>query len=351
MSLIHADNFNIYGGSAAEMLADGRYSNSNGSIVTDPDGVSLTKVYEIQANQPLRRALQTPTIKVGCAARYWCGALPANNQQRPTIFSWADAANNLLASVVINTTGSISVSAYDSSNVENVLATTSGPVVSAGAWWHIECVLDATNKTLDVRVEGISKISITSGSFAAGTPRSGTIYQCTTTSQQDTIGASINLFVKDYVWWDGLGSANNTFMGSVLVSELDPISDVTIGGWVPSIGVTAFPILAGNPGVTPYLAANSTPPSAMQVALSPLPANVTSVKGLISLVRAGKVDGGEGNLQSSLISSGTTGAGTDRPITTAQTYWEDIFENDPHTAAPWTPIAVNAVNLKINRTL
>jgi hypothetical protein len=70
----------------------------------------------------------------------------------------------------------------------------------------------------------------------------------------------------------------------------------------------------------------------------------------MTIVRAAKTDGGDGSLQVSVVSSGTAGDGTNRPITVAQTYWTDVHDLDPHTSAAWTPTTVNAAQLKINRT-
>ncbi len=70
----------------------------------------------------------------------------------------------------------------------------------------------------------------------------------------------------------------------------------------------------------------------------------------MTVVRAGKFDGGDGTLQNGLISAATPVNGSDRPITVSQTYWRDIFEEDPATVAPWLPAAVNLVQMQINRT-
>jgi hypothetical protein len=42
--------------------------------------------------------------------------------------------------------------------------------------------------------------------------------------------------------------------------------------------------------------------------------------------------------------------GSNRPITTAFTYYEDVFETDPNTGNAWTPASADAAQLKLNRT-
>ena len=54
---------------------------------------------------------------------------------------------------------------------------------------------------------------------------------------------------------------------------------------------------------------------------------------------------GGGNLQMAMKSGASTGLGSDRPMTVAFTYWQDVFEVDPATSAQWLPAAVNAANL------
>jgi hypothetical protein len=88
--------------------------------------------------------------------------------------------------------------------------------------------------------------------------------------------------------------------------------------------------------------------------MTSLTGDITSIKCVMTMVRAAKTDGGDGSLQNGLISHPSagpvTGLGQDRPITTAQTYWRDVFELDPKTAAPWLPSSVNQAHLQINRT-
>lgn len=100
-----------------------------------------------------------------------------------------------------------------------------------------------------------------------------------------------------------------------------------------------------------YMSANSTPPAAMEYGFDNLPADVTSVRGLLVVGRMRKVDGGDGNVQMSLISNGDVGNGANRPITTTFSYWYDVSQLDPDTGLPWTPLAVNNMTGRINRTL
>lgn len=354
--LIHADNFNIYG-TDTNLLLNGRYSEVTGcTIQSDPDGVSTPKVLRMRGSfsgtTQLRRPLDTPTSKVGIGFRLWLSSLPSNDDMRPEIAYWRNATNQAMVSVYVDTTGSLSAYVRNAgTGVISLLGTTTGPVVTANAWWHVECMFDAVTLDLEVRVEGIPQLVLDASDFGANNP-GNTVYQCGLAGRQDSVGATVFAYFKDYFWWDGIGTQNTDFLGACIVTDLRPDADTSIGGWVPSTGSTAWDILDTTaPGETPYVSADNTPPAAATMTLTNLPPDVSSVKGIVTVVRAKKVDGGDGNLQTSLISNAVESNGSDRPITAAMTYWEDIHEVDPDTAAAWTPGAVDLASIKIDRTI
>lgn len=358
MSLIHADNFSIYG-SVGEMTASGRYAQVGGaSLVSDPDGISSGSVLRLIGGFPgattVRRALQTPTNKVGMGMRLWMSTLPADTNQRPTLFFWNDASNRGMVRVILETTGALSAQVFDSTvgtfGTWYDLGLTSGPSIGSGIWWQLEAAFDASALTLEVRVEGAVKMSFTSSDFGGHLHNGPLIYQCGTSTQANYSGFYADEYIKDYFWWDGLGTRNNNFMGPCLVAELDPDGDVTKGYWTPSTGTAAWSILDNAPADTPYLTGTYPTGAAMEVTQTDLPTTISSVKGIVSLVRAKKTDGGEGNIQVSMVSGSSASDGIDRAITAAWAYWEDFHELDPATGAAWIPAAVNASHMRINRT-
>lgn len=360
MSLIHADNFNIYGATVADMTAAGRYSETGGcSIQADPDGVSTGRVIRMiggfSGTTNLRRALKTPDNKIGIGMRIWLATLPANDDQRPTPFFWNTASNGSMVFVKVNTTGSITAYVHDplvgAFGTDYELGTTAGPVVTAGAWWHLEAVFDAAALTFELRVEGVPKLVCDSVNFNGHQNNGPTVYQCGLSSRQDTIGAAISVYFKDYFWWDSNGTKNIDFLGACLVAQLDTMADITLGYWVPSVGVVGWSILDNDPANTPYLAGATPVGAAMEFGLTNLPPDISSIKGVISIVRAKKEDGGDGQLQTSMISGVSASNGEDRPITAAFTDWEDVHELDPATGNSWLPAALDAANLRISRTV
>ena len=104
-----------------------------------------------------------------------------------------------------------------------------------------------------------------------------------------------------------------------------------------------------DPNDADFISAGDPPPSPAVFTVSNLPPDIVGVKALIPVVRARKIDGGDGNIQVGLTGTATD-LGADRPITTAFTYFWDVSELSPDTAAAWTPVEVDAVKLQIDRT-
>lgn len=345
MAIQHMDNFSIYGTSTA-FMDDGVYAQADGNItlVNDPDGLSSGHVLRCVSSAATRGIIRFPLsssqAKVGVALRVWCTPLPTGTSDYPTLASFRNGSNVDLATVKVDSIGALIFA--DGTNT----ITTTGPVISANAWWHVEILYDRSGVgSIEIRVEGITVMSDTDLGYS----------MASNTFQVATIGGLSNFtgsltYYKDYVIYDGSGSYNNTFLGSVLVTNLTPIADVALN-WTPSTGSTGYQILDNIPPVdTTYIQAGDPPPSPYVAELSDLPADVTSVKALMTFVRAAKSDGGDGSLQVSMISNGDTSNGANRPITVAQTYWRDVFDTDPDTGSPWTPSAVDDAQLQINRT-
>lgn len=361
MSLLWADfpsgQPGLYGTSKSYML-DGRYASlsSNTSIEDDPEASITGNVLRLggtgnQAIAPdVRLVLPAEVSEVGFSARFYLAALPTATDRLPQIFQWRNLDNETLLYVRINTTGSLSVV----NSAGTVLATSTGPVVVASAWQQIECkaLLSATVGEFECRVEGVEVSSITlSGVDTVGSATPITCAQMAFYSPTNASFAPTNYFIKDFVVWDTSGSINNDFFGSVSVYSLLTNGDVSLN-WTPSTGSTGWDLLDESPpDDADYISADDAPPAAAVMSLTNLPADVTSVRGLIAIARSVKTDGGDGNLQVSMVSNAVVGSGSDRPITTAPTYWQDVFETDPDTSAAWTPAAVDAADIQFDRTL
>ena len=348
MAIEFMDNFSQYGTNESYML-DGVWAelaSNNGlspTLAVDPDGVSTG--YVLHATRgTARKVLSSAQTTVGVAFRYWAANLPSSTGDRPQILAFCDANNSPQVSVVLETTGILSV--YRGTTT-TLLGSTAVPVLTAGAWSHVETkvLFSQTVGTVEIRVNGAVVLDL------------DTLDTCNTAlveCSQIRIGANNSSnsegYFKDLLIWNDSGSLNNDFMGDCQIVSLIPDGDDSLN-WTTSSGTTGFDLInEATPNDSSYISADSTPPAESVFTLSDLEPEVVTVKGLMTFVRALKTDGGTANLQVSMVSGVDEDAGSDRAITVAATTWMDVSETDPATASAWTPISVNAAKLKIDRT-
>jgi len=354
MAIEHMDNFSMYGTNKA-LLLNGVYAEATQPFATfgitaDPDASGGRCVFFTVSNATtptLRYVLDAAQEIVGWCGRVWLSELPSDDNRRPNVISFRDASNGQFIGFLIETTGR--VTAYG--DLAGGSVTTTNPVMTANGWYHWEIKYDTSgNGGLELRIEGLTVIDLDDLGYAGH----GATYQISSyfagTNFDDT-----TMYLKDYVVWNGDGALNTDFLGSVIVYDLAPDADIDLN-WTPNGQATGFAILDNSPpddGVD-FLNATFPPPDAYVCTVGNLPPDVTSVKALMTMVRAAKSDGGDGFLQMGLISDpdGTpaTVLGADRPITVAFTYWRDVFETDPKTSAPWLPSAVDEVQMQMDRT-
>lgn len=349
MAILFADDFKGYGTNIA-LLLNGLYAETgNGTnLNTDPDPNASGPVFQSVVNgvngTRVRRVFPSNYTTAGAAFRLWMAALPSSTAQTPS-FLFSDASNTFQFYLTINTTGSMDLRL--GSNYNTILGSTTGPVITANAWNHIEfkALANATTGTFELRINGIPVMVLTG-------INTGLQYSQFVITSNNAVGSTLFFYVKDLICWNSSGTSNNNFLGTVSVLSMVPSSDLSFN-WAASTGTTGFNLLDNSPPLdgSEYITAVTPPPSPSTFNLSDLPTNVTSVRAMITQVRARKSDGGDGNVQSSLVSGASTANGADRAITTAFTYYEDVFEVDPATSAAWTPAAANAAILKVNRTL
>lgn len=357
MAINWMDNFNVYGtdGGNTARLLNGVYAQNDGcTLGADPDPTATGLVLNVtpgygggQSYQKLRKVLPVARTTLGQALRMWLDALPSEGDMAPCPFSFKDGSNNFLFNVVVTTTGQLSFRQGGFYGTE--LGITPNPVVTANAWAHMECKLveDPAVGSFELRIEGVTVLKLTNIN-TGNTP----IAQVELCNDPTSISTGVNMRIKDWIIWDNTGTFNNDFMGSCQVLKIIPNGDISLN-WTPSAGTTGFNLINE---VTPdddgsYISAPYPAPAAYVCSLSDLPITVTSVRGVMPIHRSRKTDGGDGNIQIGALSGASTGLGANRPITTAYTYWWDIFDADPNGAVAWSRVSVNALNLQINRTL
>lgn len=361
MAIQWLDDFTCYGTDTNRnlRLLDGVYAQATRfDLQADPDpnsaGAMVMCGHGGGLGGELRKVLQNSQATVGAAARIWPAALPPSAWYGMIPFAFMDANANIHIEIAINPSGYIEAYRNDYRDLGNrtLLGTSTTPVMTANAWRHLECkvLIHASAGTIEVRAEGFTVLNLTgirTTSYVGGAAVSVGIVSMI--SSQD--GSAPAMYAKDFMVWDSTGTVNNNFMSTCQVLKLIPNGDTTLG-WTPSSGTTGYNLINETTpdDDTNYISAPFPLPGNSQFTLTDLPVNVSTVRGVQLMHRSRKIDGGDGNIQTSVVSGANTGNGADRPITTAYTYMWDIFDLDP-SGTVWSRTLVNALQLKLNRTV
>lgn len=355
------DDFTSYGTDTnrALRLLDGVYASvSRFDLQADPDpssaGAMVLRGTGGGLGGEIRKPLSSVQATVGAAARIWPAALPSVAWYGMIPFSFADANANVHIQIAINPSGYIEAYRNDYRDLTNrvLIGTSSTPVMTANAWRHLECkvLIHLTAGTVEVRAEGVTVLNLSGiRTLSAIGGAATSVGMVSAMSPQD--GGAPAMYWKDLILWDSTTGNNNNFFGSCQVLKITPNGDTTLN-WTPSTGTTGYNLINET---TPdddgsYVSAPFPIPGISQFTLTDLPVNVSTVRAVQIMHRSRKTDGGDGNIQTSAVSGANTGNGADRPITTAYTYFWDIFDLDPSGSA-WSRTLVNALQLKLNRTL
>lgn len=354
--------FQLYGTSEANMVAGTWWAHVGGGaggttcLQSDPAGSGkIVFRFTGQASQEHdnddRLVVPTARAHIRVAERVYLSGLPSASAETPVIMAWCNGSNVHTYWLEISTTGKLQlwrVTATTSSVTTKTLVDESdAQVIFSGAWYHVEAYVDVVTGDYAARVEGVEAFSGTHGSPPGSTTA---IISFATRSDGLTVSNTYAIYIMDLIVGDNQGSINNSFLGPVALYVLSPNADVS-SGWSLSTGVTYYTLIdEETPNDADYIYAPDTLPAETIVQLENLPADIVSVRCVQPVVRAWKSDGGDATLQMTLASGAFDDAGTDRVITVNAAYYYDISELDPATSAAWTPTAVNAVKLEIDRT-
>lgn len=354
MSLEWMDGADHYG-TIANILAGvfAEYRTAGGALAISTanprTGTGHFRVTGLSASSGIiwRRVLGAARTGVGLAFGCWINVLPsANNAFGAMVFR--TAANTVQVVLFIDSTGVVTVRQTNGSGT--ILAQSAGPVIFAGAYQYIEMFVNCHSSTgsIEVRVDGVTACS---ASGVNTNPRAtGEISQVS--SDIFTTHGLTTIDWDDLWCWNDLGSFNNSFPGNMRVGLALLNGDTAVTDWTRNTGSTDFSATTEIPpnGDTSYIEAAAALATS-EFDIEDVPAGVTSILAVQTHIMMKKTDAGASQVQASLISGASVSNGSDRPITTAYTYWPDIFETDPATGALWTPSAFNAAKLRLKRTV
>lgn len=224
MSIVQQDGFDHYGpGSDGRLkMLDGLYaqiaSTSGGPYApaigarTGPYAMRVPAV-SLYANGVTRRVLPSTYAELIFNFGYCTEQLPALNNAH-CIMEARTAANALIARLYVRSNGALEVA----DSVDAVIATSGGPVLTAGAWqqinWRVK--IGAGTGETECKVQGLGVFSATTLSIGA-TNIGQWAAAC--------VGGAQDFFLDDLVINSVAGTYNNTFLGDMRVATLYPRED------------------------------------------------------------------------------------------------------------------------------
>lgn len=363
MTMLWAEPFEPYGGLETVML-DGFWAQVSAGFTLDQTHVRTgdwaLKLANGNANDEVRRTLLDAQTTVGMACAIYLDALPATEFKggglAPTalfIHQFRDATNQIQLSVCIGTDGAVVV--YNQGlytgggSPQGALLARSGQAIRAKSFTHIETKagIDAVNGFVEVRVNGVTVINVT----GVNTDPVGSheVSQCAINCTGTSI-IQANLWVDDLFTWNGDGTQNNDFVGDQKVYYLPPNGDTAQADWTPSAGSTSYTMVDEvPPDDNDYLSLAATTGDT-DLSLTDLPGAVVAVAAVMPIMRAFKNDAGTCDLAPSILQGATYASGDPQPVTTSAQYYQQVFEVDPVSLAPFTPADVNSLKLSLIRT-
>lgn len=352
MSVKFMDSFDHYGGVNSEMTRGTYLSVGIGA------GLGLTTTrhrtgaysFHLGNGASFRVVIDNRPNVAGAGMSIWFDALPAVSDRAQPI-QFIDRDGNAQVYLGVDTTGAIN--AWRTDDFTTPLGT-SAPVLTTGAWQHLEarCKVGNADGEIEVRVNGVTVLSVS----GADTFTSGSTH-----AEVAQIGVSAGLgvtatpfYVDDFYVWDDQGSANNDFLGDKRVLTQVADQDTTIADWQLSSGVNGYALVNELPpdDDASYIFAEFDAVGAQSAfEFEDLGAEVSAVVAVQVINRAIKTDAGAANVQVSVITEYNEALGADNAITSVYTDRRDIFETNPDTGAPWTREQINAALIAVRRTL
>ena len=297
-------------------------------------------------NNTISMALTVDAVTVIFGFRLRMSVLPSTETTLLRLSSGASREDNIF--VKISPAARIVIYYY---NNGFFLITQSAPsVLLPNTWQYVEVkvlhALSATG-TVDVRVGGVTVISET-GKITADP--GGAAY-CSRLDWQGNNDGTTD--IDDIYVCDATGALNNNFLGDIRVDVLKPNGVGRIQQWGVTGAATHHEATDETTldGDTTYIS-ESVLNDVDVVAMEDLPADVTSVLGVQACIAAKKADLGAREITTMIGDGVSEVASTNEKYLwmSAYGYLLTQYDQDPVSAAAWTPAKVNAAQLGVKIT-
>lgn len=353
MALLWADGFDHYG-AVVGYLTQGPYASVSQVALSSANPGPRTGERCIRivggVDTGVRRIFGEDKDVAGVGHAFILPTLPTNNSS-VCLASFRTAGNVSLVSLGVGSTGQLILKRGEFDTGGVVLATSS-PCVLSGSYQHFECRAEIADGvcSFEARINGVTRLSV----VGAVVPEGKSAQVQIGTSGQGVFGFPAYMGVDDLYAWDDTAGGTADFLGDKKVYTRFPASDGALQDWVPSVGSDGYAMLDNNPpvdGVDYLTAANlGSANDRSEFGIAMFPAEVVSVAGIVIATRLFKTDAGNAKVLVGVSSGGAEAVGEEHALSTAPTWYHDVFETDPDTGTVWTLAAVNALTETLERT-
>lgn len=349
--LLDADKFAHYG-TDETLLSQGAWAEVNSVILETYSGVPVVRINENVGR--LRKVFNraTPMEEGGVAFRFLIEDLPSDSDSL-ALAIFRDSDNWAVITLAVSSTGQVVL--WSSSVDEGAILASSAPEVSTGSFQHFECncVFEDGTGAVEVRLNGVTVLNATGVSTRTHWTPFG---DSTSLPAQVALGRAsgtstggVDIRITDYMERDAEGYQNTTFVGEKSLVLVVPNGDTAQEDWIPSTGSSSFAMVDNIPPNDAQFLAGANDGDRTDLALENLGGTVVSIVGVVVKSRQWKTDAGTATTAIGMVSGGDEEQSATRALTTAPTYYTDVFETDPDTGALWTPSGFNAADLSLTR--
>lgn len=362
MALIFQDSFSKWGNDSTSRT---NMSNSSNMWTTIGTGFGCTTTMPRAGTHSLRFSgtnftgtakfslggIYTSSTTFGVGAAIYLTTLPTTITPLLTFFSSTGQAQY---SVIILNTGALRVilGAYSG---PTVLGTSTAGDLSPSVFKHIEVKtlpptsVNATDGTIDIRVDGMSVLSISGVDIMSATTYDFETGAWFPSGNDHTSGVC---YIADAFVWNSTGSYCNDWIGNKVSYLYFPDADTGTADWSITGSGTSFGAIdeADPDGDTSYIAGTAVNQETI-VEIPAIASTITGIKAATLHTVMNQDAAGSSQVQVSLVGTSSSD-GVDRvaPYPTYTAY-QDHFYQDPDGGGDLTPALLSAMKVKVKRTV
>jgi len=217
--------------------------------------------------------------------------------------------------------------------------------LAPNVWNHIQAkfVIDNVNGSVEVRFNG--ELTPTWSASNINTRNGTTNNQVNNFYMSGFSNWSFGTAIDDIYLFNDQGAAPNDWQGDVRAIPLMPNSDV-FRQWAPSTGISNWNLVDERPanGDTDYVS-DTTPGDTDTYSITPFSSPPLAIVGVQTKMYARKDDASDHQVQTKLISGGTTSTGVTNTLASTYSWFIDKYMLNPDTGTAWNQASVEAAQI------